>query len=149
MKTIALWGGALLLAHAVWPATGDSEPPRPSGEATTEAAAMPWEDVCRLAPEPTAPGAVPKQRPDEIWWPSPDEYLRAIFGPCGPRPCCRRCTTGKACGDTCIERADTCRTGCGCACDDPSYFVIGGSGGEAPRAEAADAKTGGPGRDPP
>lgn len=30
--------------------------------------------------------------------------------------CCRRCTTGKPCGDTCISRTSTCRTSGGCAC---------------------------------
>lgn len=31
--------------------------------------------------------------------------------------CCKVCTTGKACGDTCIAREKTCRVGVGCACD--------------------------------
>jgi hypothetical protein len=31
--------------------------------------------------------------------------------------CCKICTTGKACGDTCIARDKTCRVGAGCACD--------------------------------
>jgi hypothetical protein len=31
--------------------------------------------------------------------------------------CCKICTTGKACGDTCIARNETCRVGAGCACD--------------------------------
>lgn len=31
--------------------------------------------------------------------------------------CCRVCTTGKACGDTCIDRSSTCNRGAGCACD--------------------------------
>ena len=32
--------------------------------------------------------------------------------------CCKTCTTGKACGDTCISRDKECRVGPGCACDD-------------------------------
>jgi hypothetical protein len=32
-------------------------------------------------------------------------------------PCCRVCTTGKACGNTCIARKRTCRTPPGCACN--------------------------------
>jgi hypothetical protein len=32
-------------------------------------------------------------------------------------PCCRYCDVGKACGDTCIDRSDTCRTTGGCACN--------------------------------
>jgi hypothetical protein len=31
--------------------------------------------------------------------------------------CCKVCHAGKACGDTCISRNDTCRVGPGCACD--------------------------------
>ncbi len=33
------------------------------------------------------------------------------------RACCRVCTTGKACGNSCISRSYTCRRGPGCACD--------------------------------
>lgn len=43
---------------------------------------------------------------------------------CGPTPayadhvpCCRYCSTGKACGNSCISRSKTCRVGHGCACD--------------------------------
>ena len=31
--------------------------------------------------------------------------------------CCKVCTTGKACGDTCIARDKTCTVGAGCACN--------------------------------
>jgi hypothetical protein len=31
--------------------------------------------------------------------------------------CCKHCTVGKACGDTCIARDNTCHVGPGCACD--------------------------------
>jgi len=31
--------------------------------------------------------------------------------------CCKICTKGKACGDTCIPRNRTCNVGQGCACD--------------------------------
>jgi hypothetical protein len=31
--------------------------------------------------------------------------------------CCRVCTTGKACGNSCISRSKTCRKPSGCACD--------------------------------
>jgi beta-lactamase superfamily II metal-dependent hydrolase len=33
------------------------------------------------------------------------------------RLCCKMCTVGKACGDTCISRAYTCHQPPGCACD--------------------------------
>ena len=33
------------------------------------------------------------------------------------RACCRVCTRGKACGNSCISASYTCRRGPGCACD--------------------------------
>lgn len=33
------------------------------------------------------------------------------------RSCCRVCTTGKACGNSCISRSKSCHKGVGCACD--------------------------------
>jgi len=33
------------------------------------------------------------------------------------RACCKVCTTGKACGNTCIAAYKTCHVGPGCACD--------------------------------
>lgn len=39
-------------------------------------------------------------------------------GACVPRSeCCKVCSTGKACGNTCISRAKNCHKGRGCACD--------------------------------
>lgn len=35
----------------------------------------------------------------------------------GSQSCCRVCTTGKACGDSCISRDSTCHIGAGCACN--------------------------------
>lgn len=32
------------------------------------------------------------------------------------RACCKRCTKGKPCGDSCIAVSRTCRKGPGCAC---------------------------------
>lgn len=31
--------------------------------------------------------------------------------------CCKMCSKGKACGDTCISRDKNCHVGSGCACD--------------------------------
>ena len=31
--------------------------------------------------------------------------------------CCKVCSVGKACGNTCISRKKTCHVGQGCACD--------------------------------
>lgn len=43
---------------------------------------------------------------------------------CGPSTayashvgCCKYCSTGKACGNTCIARWKTCHVGHGCACN--------------------------------
>jgi hypothetical protein len=33
------------------------------------------------------------------------------------RYCCKICSTGKACGNSCIARWKTCHKGKGCACD--------------------------------
>jgi hypothetical protein len=33
------------------------------------------------------------------------------------RSCCKICSNGKACGDSCIARSKTCHKGKGCACD--------------------------------
>ena len=34
-----------------------------------------------------------------------------------PSRCCKICSTGKACGDSCISRDKTCHKGRGCACN--------------------------------
>jgi hypothetical protein len=37
---------------------------------------------------------------------------------CVPRSeCCKVCTTGQACGNTCISRSKNCHKGRGCACN--------------------------------
>jgi hypothetical protein len=48
----------------------------------------------------------------------------AIFVPCGgggaavaQAGCCKKCSAGKACGDSCISRDKKCHKGKGCACD--------------------------------
>jgi hypothetical protein len=38
----------------------------------------------------------------------------ALFAQTG---CCKRCSAGKACGDSCIARDKTCHKGKGCACN--------------------------------
>lgn len=42
-----------------------------------------------------------------------------LIGACSDSsgPCCKVCREGKACGDSCISRSDTCHVGSGCACD--------------------------------
>jgi hypothetical protein len=47
----------------------------------------------------------------------------AALSPCAvaaegfARGCCKVCSKGKACGDSCIARDKTCHKGKGCACD--------------------------------
>lgn len=49
--------------------------------------------------------------------------LMPPVAPAAPRPptttrtCCRYCSSGQACGDSCISRSNTCRRGAGCACN--------------------------------
>ena len=45
--------------------------------------------------------------------PKPAPVATATLG----RYCCKYCSKGKACGDTCISRSYTCRKGPGCACN--------------------------------
>jgi len=37
--------------------------------------------------------------------------------------CCKLCSTGKACGDTCIAKNLTCHKGAGCACNSRSPLM--------------------------
>ncbi len=43
--------------------------------------------------------------------PIPGKVIRLAQG------CCKTCSKGKACGDSCISRAKQCHKGPGCACD--------------------------------
>ena len=56
-----------------------------------------------------APGAV--ATPSRAANPTP------AAAPAAERRCCRICTTGKACGNSCIARNRTCRQPPGCACN--------------------------------
>ena len=51
-------------------------------------------------------------------------YYGCKDGGCGggggqsyPSQCCKVCSVGKACGDTCIQSTDICHVGQGCACN--------------------------------
>jgi len=45
------------------------------------------------------------------------ETCGAGFSAQAQRSCCRVCTKGKACGNSCIARHLNCHRGRGCACD--------------------------------
>ena len=61
------------------------------------------------SPAPPSPSPTPPS-------PSPAPPRPSPAPPPSPT-CCRVCTTGKACGDTCINRDFTCHTPPGCACN--------------------------------
>ena len=44
-------------------------------------------------------------------------FLKATNVPRTSQYCCKVCSAGKACGDSCISRDKVCRVGAGCACD--------------------------------
>ncbi len=45
------------------------------------------------------------------------QTLLPELGQTVPAVCCKTCRKGKACGNSCISRAKTCRKPPGCACD--------------------------------
>lgn len=57
-----------------------------------------------------ASGSVPAYDPE----PRPACRVDAVTG---KRVCCRMCSRGKACGNSCIAAWKTCHRGAGCACD--------------------------------
>lgn len=64
------------------------------------------------------------------------------------RACCRVCTTGKACGNSCIARNLTCRQPPGCACNGEEVSfreLLMVPGGEGPWAQACNASAWGGG----
>lgn len=67
----------------------------------------------RPTPQPTPrPTAKPTPKP------TPKPTAKPTPRPTSPPPaCCKVCTTGKACGDSCISRSNTCHVGPGCACN--------------------------------
>jgi SH3-like domain-containing protein len=74
--------------------------------------------VVPTAARTTAPTAMPK--PAATSTPAQARPLPAPAPAPAPPPavaCCRRCTTGKACGNSCIAAHLTCRVGAGCACN--------------------------------
>lgn len=72
----------------------------------------------------TSPGAVQikesvdKEEVKEITKPRTIAPSRVYDEPEVSSPaCCKYCSKGKACGDSCISRSYTCHQGPGCACD--------------------------------
>jgi len=69
-----------------------------------------------VAPVEPAPTVVPTAMPVE---PTVEPTAVPIEPTAAPpsKTCCKICTTGKACGDSCISRSYTCHKPPGCACD--------------------------------
>ena len=76
--------------------------------------APPEVGVAEVIPTPPPPTDTPVP-------PTPTQVIVAYPTPVPAAPparsCCRVCTTGKACGDSCISRSKTCHKGAGCACN--------------------------------
>lgn len=100
-------------------ATGGSTSPKPAApilvipveQASTTEAAIEVEEASAAASSTpreakaevkTAPKRTPTSQPEPVYT-SPS--------------CCKYCSAGKACGDSCISRSYTCHKGPGCACD--------------------------------
>jgi hypothetical protein len=80
-----------------------------------------------VAPAPVPPAAVPPSPPAR----PPAAVPAAPARPAAPTAaCCRVCTTGKACGNSCIAARLNCRVGAGCACNGlgPGFFAIAHEG---------------------
>lgn len=72
---------------------------------------MPLTPDATLAPPPEAPLWTP------LWTPLPDTLDSSPADGQLAQSCCRVCRTGKACGDSCINRSRSCHRPPGCACD--------------------------------
>lgn len=82
-----------------------------------------------LSPRPTRPESsdpqAEREEPDNLplFWPFPTSTAGmampppGVEGDAGGEQCCKVCTKGKACGDSCIGRQLACSDPPGCACD--------------------------------
>ncbi len=92
--------------------TPETEPAPVANEETTETV-----NAATVEPEPT-PTPTPEPEPVVIPEPEPAPTQAVEPEPVDTQQyCCKVCTTGKACGDSCISRSYTCHKGPGCACD--------------------------------
>jgi hypothetical protein len=81
-----------------WTTVVRAEPP------TAEPTLAPVPEWTRVVATPTSASPTPS------WTPNTNP-------PAVHQSCCKICTTGKACGNSCISRSYTCRKGPGCACN--------------------------------
>lgn len=95
-EVLAAEGEARRTQRGLW---GDPSGPRP-GEVPP--ASRPAITIAGPAPRPAPPASPPPPRPPN----------------CRPRSeCCKVCSKGKACGNSCISASYTCHKGRGCACN--------------------------------
>lgn len=60
--------------------------------------------------------AAPPAAPTSVTSASPSEWHADLRADAVAQSCCKVCTSGKPCGNTCIAVQDTCHVGPGCAC---------------------------------
>lgn len=69
------------------------------------------------APPAAAPAGQPSQAAPPVQAaPAPQPTQAPVNAQSSGSTCCKHCTTGKPCGNTCIAARDTCHVGAGCAC---------------------------------
>ncbi len=71
--------------------------------------------ACESLPSASSQPVPEPSTPPRIVAPPEPEVVTAP--PVTEKVCCRYCSTGKACGDSCISRSYTCHKAPGCACD--------------------------------
>ncbi|MFA5107689.1 MAG: hypothetical protein WC497_05190 [Patescibacteria group bacterium] len=95
------------------------------GEVKGESAEPPAANLIPTQPEPRPtpqpePEVIPQPKNTELQvpptpTPEPQPAPKVVTPP--KNTCCKICSKGKACGDSCISRSYTCHKGPGCACD--------------------------------
>jgi len=91
----------------VQPASGPAAPGAPPSGSLPSAPAPTATQRTTSNPPASAPTATPR----------PPTATPRVDPPTNAGACCRTCTTGKACGDSCISRSFNCSKGVGCACN--------------------------------
>lgn len=82
-----------------------------AAESARQASQVRTEQASPVEEDPPASRARPRGREVERRAPEPD------WDDGGGGGCCKVCSKGKACGDSCISRSKVCHKGPGCACD--------------------------------
>jgi hypothetical protein len=115
MRKVTLSGlavvGVSLLFGLTAPFAQRSEDDPGKATSTMHIVAVEALGVCSLDNQVTTMGS-------ELPFDSKQLFSATASGNCVPRSqCCKICSKGKACGDTCIRSDYTCHKGKGCACN--------------------------------